>query len=212
MSAGYADPMSEDELLQEIGGEWDSLSLLSSFPELASAEPWPAGAAARKKAMEEAVAAWDDSSEHSHQLTDSEPSPCSDTDFKNDCPQSSSQPNLNRSKPKSHGSPHQPSRLNSNKAAGANNVKSPFLFSTHSMADMKLSVVALRAKSLPDISMDLLPSILENVAKRGKGGRLPSADPRGLPGVDPRKARRILANREHAARDKMKQRMMLATM
>jgi hypothetical protein len=41
--------------------------------------------------------------------------------------------------------------------------------------------------------------------RKGKGGRQPAADPRLDPGIDPKKARRILANRLSAARSKMKQ-------
>ncbi len=41
--------------------------------------------------------------------------------------------------------------------------------------------------------------------RKGKGGRQPAADPRLDPGIDPKRARRILANRLSAARSKMKQ-------
>ena len=41
--------------------------------------------------------------------------------------------------------------------------------------------------------------------RKGKGGRQPAADPRLDPSVDPKRARRILANRLSAARSKMKQ-------
>ena len=42
--------------------------------------------------------------------------------------------------------------------------------------------------------------------RKGKGGRQPATDPRLDPSVDPKKARRILANRLSAARSKLKQR------
>ncbi|KAK9800764.1 hypothetical protein WJX73_009280 [Symbiochloris irregularis] len=42
--------------------------------------------------------------------------------------------------------------------------------------------------------------------RKGKGGRQPATDPRLDPAVDPKKARRILANRLSAARSKLKQR------
>ena len=41
--------------------------------------------------------------------------------------------------------------------------------------------------------------------RKGKGGRQPAADPRLDPSIDPKRARRILANRLSAARSKMKQ-------
>lgn len=41
--------------------------------------------------------------------------------------------------------------------------------------------------------------------RKGKGGRQPAADPRLDPAIDPKRARRILANRLSAARSKMKQ-------
>lgn len=45
--------------------------------------------------------------------------------------------------------------------------------------------------------------------RKGKGGRQPASDPRLDPSVDPKKARRILANRLSAARSKLKQRSQL---
>lgn len=42
--------------------------------------------------------------------------------------------------------------------------------------------------------------------RKGKGGRSPAGDPRLDPSVDPKKAKRILANRMSAARSKLKQR------
>lgn len=41
--------------------------------------------------------------------------------------------------------------------------------------------------------------------RKGKGGRQPAGDPRLIPGMCPRKARRILANRLSAAKSKQKQ-------
>eukprot|EP00798_Chlamydomonas_sp_ICE-L_P000640 gene640-2076_t len=63
-----------------------------------------------------------------------------------------------------------------------------------------------------DIPPDLLPSILERVTRKGKGGRQPAADPRTLPGVDPKRAKRIIANRESAARSKLKQKVLMETL
>lgn len=41
--------------------------------------------------------------------------------------------------------------------------------------------------------------------RKGKGGRQPANDPRLDPNVDPKKARRIVANRISAAKSKLKQ-------
>ena len=41
--------------------------------------------------------------------------------------------------------------------------------------------------------------------RKGRGGRQPASDPRHDPGIEPKKARRILANRLSAARSKMRQ-------
>jgi hypothetical protein len=52
---------------------------------------------------------------------------------------------------------------------------------------------------------DELHSALQH--RRGKGGRQPASDPRLDPKIDPKKARRILANRQSAARSKLKQKV-----
>jgi len=43
--------------------------------------------------------------------------------------------------------------------------------------------------------------------RKGKGGRTPAQDPRLDPNIDPKKAKRILANRQSAARSKLKQKL-----
>eukprot|EP00798_Chlamydomonas_sp_ICE-L_P001320 gene1320-32673_t len=63
-----------------------------------------------------------------------------------------------------------------------------------------------------DMPDELLPSIMERVSRKGRGGRLPAADPTSLPGVDPKRAKRIIANRESAARSKMKQKVVMETL
>ena len=45
--------------------------------------------------------------------------------------------------------------------------------------------------------------------RTGRGGRKPSGDPRMDPNIDPKKARRILANRLSAAKSTMKRKMRL---
>ncbi len=50
-----------------------------------------------------------------------------------------------------------------------------------------------------------MPVLLQNARKKGKGGRTPAQDPRMDPNMDPKKAKRILANRQSAARSKLKQ-------
>ncbi len=54
-----------------------------------------------------------------------------------------------------------------------------------------------------------MSALLEKVQRKGKGGRAPAEDPRLDPSIDPRKARRILANRISAARSKLKQKLLL---
>ena len=49
---------------------------------------------------------------------------------------------------------------------------------------------------LADLPAPLVPLIIaKSTARRGKGGRQPAADPRLDPDMDPKKAKRILANR-----------------
>lgn len=59
---------------------------------------------------------------------------------------------------------------------------------------------------------DKIKLTLEEVAsQRGRGGRHPAGDPRLQdPSLDPKKVRRILANRESAARSKMRQKLQTA--
>ena len=45
--------------------------------------------------------------------------------------------------------------------------------------------------------------------KKGKGGRQPAQDPRLDPDIDPKRAKRILANRQSAARSKLKQKVLM---
>lgn len=44
--------------------------------------------------------------------------------------------------------------------------------------------------------------------RQGRGGRLPAVDPRLDPNIDPKRAKRILANRQSAAKSKQKQRLL----
>jgi hypothetical protein len=50
-----------------------------------------------------------------------------------------------------------------------------------------------------------LPFLTPPHLRKGKGGRQPAADPRLDPSIDPKRARRIMANRLSAAKSKMKQ-------
>lgn len=51
-----------------------------------------------------------------------------------------------------------------------------------------------------------LPQVLSQVSQlRGRGGRQPASDPRLDPKIDPKRAQRIVANRQSAARSKMRQ-------
>lgn len=45
------------------------------------------------------------------------------------------------------------------------------------------------------VSQDVLRNVVQKVQQRGRGGRTPAGDPRLDPNVDPKKAKRILANR-----------------
>lgn len=45
------------------------------------------------------------------------------------------------------------------------------------------------------VSDDVLRNVVQKVQQRGRGGRTPAGDPRLDPNVDPKKAKRILANR-----------------
>lgn len=76
-----------------------------------------------------------------------------------------------------------------------------------------------RPDSLPDVNKllseipeELIPHVVEKANRRGKGGRQPAIDPRMDPNIDPKKARRILANRQSAARSKMKQKLLVETL
>lgn len=60
-----------------------------------------------------------------------------------------------------------------------------------------------------DLEPQTVSALLEKVQRKGKGGRAPAEDPRLDPSIDPRKARRILANRISAARSKLKQKLIL---
>ncbi|GFR48793.1 hypothetical protein Agub_g10741 [Astrephomene gubernaculifera] len=62
---------------------------------------------------------------------------------------------------------------------------------------------------LGDLEPQTVSALLEKVQRKGKGGRAPAEDPRLDPSIDPRKARRILANRISAARSKLKQKLIL---
>lgn len=62
---------------------------------------------------------------------------------------------------------------------------------------------------LGDLEPQAMSALLEKVQRKGKGGRAPAEDPRLDPNIDPRKARRILANRISAARSKLKQKLLL---
>lgn len=63
-----------------------------------------------------------------------------------------------------------------------------------------------------EIPEELIPQVVEKAHRRGKGGRQPAIDPRMDPSIDPKKARRILANRQSAARSKMKQKLLVETL
>jgi hypothetical protein len=63
---------------------------------------------------------------------------------------------------------------------------------------------------LPEEVVPLI--IARSTARRGKGGRQPGIDPHLDPNVDPRRAKRILANRQSAARSKLKQKVMAETL
>ena len=54
--------------------------------------------------------------------------------------------------------------------------------------------------------------VLGKVTQRGKGGRTPASDPRLDPTIDPKKAKRILANRISAARSKIRQKVVMETL
>ena len=55
------------------------------------------------------------------------------------------------------------------------------------------------------LAPELVPVLIQKARRKGKGGRTPAADPRLDPNMDPKKAKRILANRQSAARSKLKQ-------
>lgn len=58
------------------------------------------------------------------------------------------------------------------------------------------------------VSDDLLRNVVQKVQQRGRGGRTPAGDPRLDPNIEPKKAKRILANRLSAAKSKMRQRVL----
>lgn len=63
---------------------------------------------------------------------------------------------------------------------------------------------------LSDLPPALVPLVIaKSTARRGKGGRQPAADPRLDPAVDPKRAKRILANRNSAAKSKLKQKLVM---
>lgn len=64
----------------------------------------------------------------------------------------------------------------------------------------------------PQVLSQLVAQAQAQPRRKGKGGRQPAMDPRLDPAMDPKKAKRILANRQSAARSKMKQRAMLDTL
>lgn len=68
------------------------------------------------------------------------------------------------------------------------------------------------AVSSGDIANEMLPQLMENVTRKGRGGRQPAVDPRHDPEIDPKRAKRILANRESAARSKLKQKLLMETL
>lgn len=49
--------------------------------------------------------------------------------------------------------------------------------------------------SCAGISGDVLRNVVNKVRQRGRGGRTPAGDPRLDPNIEPKKAKRILANR-----------------
>lgn len=64
-----------------------------------------------------------------------------------------------------------------------------------------------------DIPPELLPEVFAKVArKKGKGGRQPAVNPFLDPNVDPKKAKRIVANRESAARSKLRQKLFVESL
>lgn len=73
-------------------------------------------------------------------------------------------------------------------------VKSPKAFYTICTADPLDAILEAHARYLTPAHL-----------RKGKGGRQRATDPRRDPRMDPKKARRILANRLSAARSKMRQ-------
>jgi multidrug efflux pump subunit AcrA (membrane-fusion protein) len=66
---------------------------------------------------------------------------------------------------------------------------------------------------LAELPPQLQPVVLAKASAKGKGGRHPAADPKALdPDMDPRRARRIMANRQSAARSKLKQKVMMESL
>mmetsp|Transcript_17277 Transcript_17277/g.37276 ORF Transcript_17277/g.37276 Transcript_17277/m.37276 type:complete len:515 (-) Transcript_17277:1247-2791(-) len=78
------------------------------------------------------------------------------------------------------------------------------LRNVHSLPEEVTAVVA--SGEIPE---ELLPELLDKASRKGKGGRQPAQDPRSDPSIDPKKAKRILANRQSAARSKLKQKLLV---
>jgi hypothetical protein len=64
------------------------------------------------------------------------------------------------------------------------------------MKKLPASTVEVANNLLADLPAPLVPLIIaKSTSRRGKGGRQPASDPRDDPDMDPKKAKRILANR-----------------
>ena len=108
---------------------------------------------------------------------------------------------------------NQPSRPTQRKAsreerAALQKLKPPELAKVTDEAAESLRM-AMDAAGIPEHTCR---EVLGKVTHRGKGGRTPASDPRLDPSIDPKKAKRILANRISAARSKIRQKVVMETL